>query len=435
MTVRTEFITGTLGLLLCAGGSALVRAAEPSLPVVPVAADEGVARQELEIDPILSEALVLASSTHPTVTAAVVNARAAGVDVKAARWGRFPSVNVQGLLLDQRAGRIQPEVSVELPLWTGGRISAGIHRATAKQRAMQAGYEEAVETISIAVVRSYYDLYRWRGRVTIYADSVDRQKVMVATMERRVAQEVSPQSDLELARMRLLQIQQQLSQAEAQAALVLQQLRELVGDPAYTPDQAVLRPRQWPQFSQDALIEEAKAYDPRLRRLRFEADAIDEEARIYRAGLMPRLSGQYSYNEISGHRVGLVLRAQAEGGLSSLASARASELRGETAQFQAAAAERELRDQIVGDFLDYKSNSERAGIAQAVSASSQRMTESYMRQFTSGRRTWLDVMNAVREATSAQIDALDCEVAALSGMSRLMLRAGRWRLEAKEDQS
>jgi adhesin transport system outer membrane protein len=54
-----------------------------------------------------------------------------------------------------------------------------------------------------------------------------------------------------------------------------------------------------------------------------------------------------------------------------------------------------------------------------------------MRQFVSGRRTWLDVMNAVRESTSAQIDVVDARFGAQAAYARLALRSGRWRPDGK----
>jgi adhesin transport system outer membrane protein len=391
--------------------------------------------QEIDVDPILAEALILASAKHPSVHAAEANARAAGVDVSAARWTRFPSVTVQGLVVSQKSNRVQPEVVVDQPIWTGGRITATVRRARAKEGAADAAYKEAVETIALSVVRDYYELFRWRGRVDILTESAQRHEAMVATMDRRVKQEISPLSDLELARMRLLQVQQQLFQAKSQAAVTLQQFRDLVGDSAYTPDNVVYEPPSWPVFDQNAVMNEALAVSPRLRRLRFEEDASGQEARIARASMLPKLSGQYSFNDTTGHRFGLVLRAQTEGGLSALASSHAAQLREQSAEYQTAAAQRDLRDAVVSDVLDYQSNSQRADNAKAVAASSQRVTDSYVRQFTSGRRTWLDVMNAMREASSAQIDALDTRVAALQALSRIVLRTGRWQLVPQDGQS
>jgi adhesin transport system outer membrane protein len=49
-----------------------------------------------------------------------------------------------------------------------------------------------------------------------------------------------------------------------------------------------------------------------------------------------------------------------------------------------------------------------------------------MRQFIAGRRSWLDVMNALREAVTAQLSKADAEVVVMSTAARLLLRSGRW---------
>jgi adhesin transport system outer membrane protein len=49
-----------------------------------------------------------------------------------------------------------------------------------------------------------------------------------------------------------------------------------------------------------------------------------------------------------------------------------------------------------------------------------------MRQFIAGRRSWLDVMNALRETVSAQAGLAQAEVTAMSTSVRLQLRSGRW---------
>ena len=47
-----------------------------------------------------------------------------------------------------------------------------------------------------------------------------------------------------------------------------------------------------------------------------------------------------------------------------------------------------------------------------------------MRQFAAGKRTWFDVMNAVREALTARLDAIDLRYAAGLAQLRLLVRLG-----------
>ncbi len=71
----------------------------------------------------------------------------------------------------------------------------------------------------------------------------------------------------------------------------------------------------------------------------------------------------------------------------------------------------------------------RAQISTGASETAARVSESYMRQFITGRRSWLDVMNALREAVTAQLGKVDAESVAMSAAVRLTLRSGRWHPE------
>lgn len=381
----------------------------------------------------LRTAVERAAETHPAVAAAAASARAAGIDVRAAKWLRFPSFSVEGLLLDQSNNRTQAQLTVDQPLWTGGRISGVINKATAKQKAALAAVDEAVLSIAVSTAQAYFEVHRWRERVAVLDRSLQQHDRMVETMDRRYQQEVSPLSDLELARSRALQVAQQVYLARAQESSALNRLRELTGDPAIDVGQLPPQPILWPRFEDAALTERTLAFSPLLKRLRFDAESSRADARVARASILPQLSGQYSYNDTFGHRVGLVLKAQSEGGLSRFAAADAANQRVQASDLQIAAGERQLRDQLIVLLREYESATVRLDGSYAAASSAQRVMESYMRQFTSGRRTWLDVMNAVREATTAEIDTIEARITAQSSLSRLLLLSGQWMPVALEE--
>lgn len=302
----------------------------------------------------------------------------------------------------------------------------GITRAHARRDAALSAYDEAVQTIAVATSQAFFEVHRWQERLLVLKVSLEQHRQLVATMERRYAQEVSPLSDLELARTRALQIEQQLYQARAQEASAASRLRELVGDPFMLIGRLPAVPSSWPIFTDVELISEVLEFSPVLKRLSFEAKSADAEAKIARASILPQLSGQYSYSEAFGHRVGVVLRAQSEGGLSRFSAADAANERVRASELQIVAGERQARDQATAILREYESATARLSGSEAAAASSRAVTASYMRQFTSGRRTWLDVMNAVREATTAEIDVIEARVAAHSSLTRIMLLSGRW---------
>jgi adhesin transport system outer membrane protein len=374
-----------------------------------------------------------AVKTHPSVAAAEASVRAAGADVRSAKWQRFPSLSVEGLFLNQQSNRLQPQVIAEQPLWTGGRLSGTIKRAKIRENGALAAYDEAVLAIASSTAQAFYEVYRWRERNALLSVSLEQHNRMVATMERRVAQEVSPLSDLELARTRALQVEQQLFQGKAQERSALNVLRELVGDPLLDLIGSAPDVQTWPSLDDAYVIDESLNFSPNLKRLKFEAQALGAEAQITRASILPQLSSQYSYSDTFGHRVGIVLKAQTDGGLSRFAAADAARQRVEAGELQIVAGERQLRDQLFALLREYESATSRLSGSVTASDAAQRITESYLRQFTSGRRTWLDVMNAVREETAAKTDAVEARIAGISSLARLLLLSGQWASDLTSD--
>ncbi len=371
--------------------------------------------------------------THPSIAAAEASVRAAGADVRSTKWQRFPSLSVEGLFLNQQSNKLQPQVIAEQPLWTGGRISEAIRRVEMRKNVASAAYDEAVLAIASSTAQAFYEVHRWRERNALLSVSLEQHNRMVATMERRVAQEVSPLSDLELARTRALQVEQQLFQGNAKERSALNVLRALVEDPLLnlagsSPDVQI-----WPKLEDANVIEQSLIFSPNLKRLKFEALALGAEARIARVSILPQLSSQYSYSDTFGHRVGVVLKAQTDGGLSRFAAADAARQRVEAGELQILAGERQLRDQLFALLREYESATSRLAGSEAASDAAQRITDSYLRQFTSGRRSWLDVMNAVREETAAKTDSVETRFAGMSSLARLLLLSGQWSSDPASD--
>lgn len=428
-SARGRFASAKLAALSClwilSPNPASAQAVTP--PVYgPPGAEEARAEGLPWFDPQLEELANRAVADHPSIVAAKANVRAAGADLRASRWQRFPSFGVEGLILGQRSDRAQATVTVEQPIWTGGRIKGSIGRARAAEQAALASYDQAILDIALQVAASYYEFFRATQRRAILDSSLEQHQRLLASMERRVAQEVSPRSDLELVRARTAQVSQQINLTVAQQQSAIQRLRELVGDPFYTVTSTYREAADLPKLDREALVAAGLEFNPGLRRVRLEAEVADADARIAKAQTLPQLNAQYGYGEFNGHQIGLAVRMQMDGGLSRFAAADAARLRQVSSEAQIGTAERELRDILVIDHVEYEAATARAETTRFSAEASQRVTESYMRQFTSGRRTWLDVMNAVRESTTAQIDALDARVNMLAYLTRLMMRTGQW---------
>ena len=204
---------------------------------------------------------------------------------------------------------------------------------------------------------------------------------------------------------------------------ILRRLQEQLVDPEYSVSDTPIVGSLGLNGAMDDIQGIAEGQDPQRKRLLAEAQVAAADARASRSASIPSLNLEYDYDQIYHHRVGVALKAQATG-LSQIVAAKAAGLRETAASQKVDTAVHDLRAEIAADFIDYKSALARSGVATESSLSNDEVRDSYLRQFTAGKRTWLDVMNAVREAMTAQLDVVDIHYEALLMQTRLLIRMG-----------
>ena len=385
------------------------------------------------VAPRLAVAAERTLDANPALAAARSSIRASGHDIKAAKWLRYPSVAVQAVTRTDRVG-VSPNIQVFQPVWAGGRISGSIDRASALKAVAQAQYQETAFDLLLRLSDSFHDVAKNDRLIDVYTESLMEHRRLVESMERRVAQEVSPRSDLDLARSRLAQVEQELTSAAAQHDSSLRRLTEIVGvpdfdvgsPPAYSP--AAHHP------ATDGAVDRALACSPTVERLAAEVQVAEADRRLSRSATLPQLGVQYSYDRFAGNQLGLAVKMESNGGLSSLALADAAAARRQASEYRVAAARREVQEAVGLDIVENKSSRTRMSSTVAAAESTARVTESLLRQFVAGRRTWLDVMNAVREGVAAKAALVQVESSAIASAARLQLRTCAWQPEPEERQ-
>ena len=375
--------------------------------------------------PALVRALDIVSRTYPSIRGARAAIGAASSDVRGAQWQRFPNVSVQTSFVDT-GNTVAPSLSVSAPVWTAGRLGASIKRAKATLSATEAQYREVVLGLAVDTAQLYFDIARLSRREVLIQQSLEEHGALVASMERRVAQEVSPLADLELARSRLAQIEQELSIARAQRQASLYAFAELVADPNYEIGDVPSFGGGLALQGRETLMDEALGFDPALQRLQAQILAGRAEVSAAKAAILPQVNAQYSYNDAVGSRVGLVASLETAGGLSRFSAVSSARGRLEALEAQYLTAQRQLRQRVNNDLTEFESASARADVSRNASFTANNVSQSYMRQFIAGRRSWLDVMNSLRETLSARLIQADAEIQTLASFTRLSLRTGRW---------
>lgn len=377
------------------------------------------------VPPALEEAVNIVSEKYPSLLSARAALKAAASDVKTAEWQRFPTLTGNLQYLDDNASP-EPQLVIEAPIWSGGRLSANIRQARAREEATSAQYVETVLDLAVLTTQTYFEIARLTEREQLLESSLKEHEALVATMERRVAQEISPVADLELARSRAAQIEQDYTNTIAQRRSALRSLAELIADPTYDLGPIPQYDPEETLPNRDAIEEQAVAYSPTLERLRSEADIARADLAGRKAEILPSFNAQYSYDDIFGSRVGVVLRAQ-NTGLSQFSQVNSARLRIDSSLEAIRVQEQQLRRDIDSALIQYDAAKRRSEISLSAAATAARVSASYTRQFIAGRRSWLDVMNALREAVNAEISRSDAEVTVMAIGSQLLLRSGRWR--------
>jgi len=378
------------------------------------------------VPPALEEAINIVTKNYPSALSARAALRASASDVRAAKWQRFPSISAS-VAYESDDSEPEPQIVVDQPIWSGGRIKSNIKRAKAQENASSAQYVETVRSLAQTTAQTYFEVARLTQREQLLEESNTEHERLVRTMQRRFDAEISPLADLELAKSRLAQIQQEYTVTRSQRRTALRILAELIADPTYDLGPMPHYDREVELTNKAALEDQTIAYDPTLQRLYAEADVTRADLAESKASIFPQVSAQYIYDEFFGSRVGLTVRAQTTGGLSQFSEVRSARLRIQSALEEIRVSEQQLRRDVETGLIQYEAAKERAEISRSAASSAANVSASYTRQFIAGRRSWLDVMNALREAINAQIGLSDAEVTVMATATQLLLQSGRWR--------
>lgn len=383
--------------------------------------------QVASFDEIVRQAL----ATHPAILAKRSSSAAAQAESEGAAWQRYPTPSIE--INNDSNGTRTSLLRVQQPVWAGGRIDAGIDAANSRHRASETAIQEAKQDIILRIIAAYVDALRQQARQESLAQGVQEHERLLGLIARRVEHDASPRVDQELAQSRLFQVRNDLSSVKQGLANALTQLSQLSGMPVLTVGALDADSLPGPK-SKELLLEQAIARSPTLRRLRFEEQAAQAEVELKRASYRPQVSLRYENSRASAalngipayntNRVLVVFEAQTGAGLSALSGVDAAMARRNAAQQQSETALRDLRERLTMDWDEWLAARARLENATLASKEAREVFASYKRQYTAGRKTWLDVLNTIRESTQSDVAATDAGAQATGAALRLSLLSG-----------
>jgi len=285
--------------------------------VIAMAAAVTAGAQDLTLD----EAVATALLGNPEVTAARERAEAAASRFEGSKQHRMPKIGLSesfvytdnpaevfALTLNQ--GRFDMEdfflsdpnspdplstwitrVDLELPIYTGGVLSARIGQAESMATAEDHTHAQVRQKVAFETITSYYNLAKARENMALLGKARSTTAEHVRIAEQYAAQGIILEADVLRARVYLAELDEYLAQAEAGARLAQAALNFQMGADQRTPRTLAPLPLQ-PEISGDienwitAALEERD--DLAAARLNLEAGRLEEKAS--RPGYFPKVA-------------------------------------------------------------------------------------------------------------------------------------------------
>lgn len=368
----------------------------------------------------LISALRATLSNHPAIAGKQAELEASNFQVGDAHSQRLPSISLNTSYgEDVRAGYEEDEYAnpttlrIRQPVWAFGRISNSIDAAEASQGVEQADLARVRRELLTETAQAYAAVLSARARVEVAQQNVGELSVLREQIQRRAAGQLASDADTRLADTRLTQAQILVSRYHGEVDIAQNHLQMLTQAPIaakthiasglvqFTDDNAFAT--QVMENSTDIKVRERGVAEARAR--------VDQT----RTAAMPTLylQAEQFYDQPAlrdEHQISVVLEAQLDGlgfstrNRSGAASARQlaaeQDLRLSRLQLQRDTQRLQRQRKLMQDIVIAQRN--------AV-ADLEDLLSSYQRQYESGTKSWLEVMNIQRELNTERLLLADSE--------------------------
>ncbi len=330
----------------------------------------------------------------------------------------------------------RPTASAQLqatkPIYTGGRIAAGVRQARAGIDVASSQYDAAEQDLWLRVVTAYVDVRRDRERVAIRKNNVDVTGQQVQATKDRFDVGVVTRTDVALASARLEGARAALAGAEAQLESSLANYAFLIGVPAGQ----LAAPPPIPPLPEtlEAAVERGLAQSPDLEAARHGERAASEAIEGARAAGRPSVNFvgsagvQESWGDIE--RQDTSVTALAQGRIPILtggqvrSQVRTAQLERDRARRQIDTIDRAIRAQTAQAWYGYEAS------RRAIEASRRQVEaatiayEGAKEELAVGVRTTLDVLDQEQQLFEARLALVEAEREAYVAAHRLLRATG-----------
>jgi len=394
----------------------------------------------------LEEALALTYDTNPTLLAARAQLRAQNENVSQARSGWRPSVNsnlsVGMTKVDAESRGVQTDgssvpktagISVNQPIYTGGRIGASIDGAEADVQAGRAQLFNAEQTVLLQGVVAYVNLLREEATLELRVNNLQRlNKQLEATRDRFRVGEVT-RTDVSQAEARVSRARADRTQAEGDLVTSRVAFERVVGrlpDTLLTPATPAGMP-----VSRDEAVDIALRGNYTLIQAKFTELAaqhrVDESASalLPSVNLVARADQAYDTGGLDNESRSLAAEVQVSIPIyqrgTTYSLVRQAKENANRSRLLVDSARREVVDSAARSFETYQTTLARIESLKAEVGASEVALDGVQQEATVGARTVLDVLDAEQELLNGQVSLVQAERDAIVAGYQVLQALGR----------
>ena len=262
------------------------------------------------------------------------------------------------------------------------------------------------QQLQLQVIGAWQAAHTARGRIAVAESVAQRLREHEAMMLRRVQAEASTTVELQLIKAQVLQAVIDRRKAQSNFAVAVQRLEQLTAMSGLQEGLKAQPALPEPQASAGRMNELLKTSwrqivksQPQVLLAEAEVTQGARQIDLKRAEMRPQLYARVDQGFGSGSKTnGFVgVRYSVNTGWSQSSEVAALEARMAALQATRDAALLQVEEQVQRDLSELEESSQRYESLKLAVSSSRVIHESYVRQFVAGKKSWLDVMSAIRD--------------------------------------
>ena len=416
--LRRLLAAGWLGMAFCAS-SALGQMPIPQSPAKPLTVDELYAAANMH---------------HPLLIGARLEAQAGKIDVAAIERQRWPTLSA---VVESNTGSTTslPSHSLRLQqiVWDSGLVSSRITEAENQAAMSTVRVQLQQRQLFLQLTNAWQSLLAANARVQVAQKTLARLNGFKVQMQRRVDAEASSRIDLVFANSRELQTQVELDAAQRNLKVAAIKLEQLTGEvnlrqrlqtlqPFPTLDMATpflnqLQQMDWTDIAARAPSVVIAKSDVTSAQNRLRTKEAEKWPQLYVRVDKPVGNNYPGANTSTVTFAGLSYSPGA--GFANLVEAEALAKRINKADQGVDAALLDAQESLQNDREEFLNAYAQIAALQKSVEGSDTVLASFERQFQANRKTWLDLLNQVRELAQNEYALVDAQASLVGSRLRL----------------